>query len=57
MPSSTFRDALYIAADSLRVIAELIRPFMPGTAERTLRMLGTFVRRYPKSGYCDNALW
>jgi len=32
--------ALYVAADTLRVVAELIRPFMPGTAERTLRMLG-----------------
>jgi methionyl-tRNA synthetase len=32
--------ALYVAGDTLRVVAELIRPFMPGTAERTLRMLG-----------------
>ncbi len=32
--------ALYVAADTVRVVAELIRPFMPGTAERTLRMLG-----------------
>jgi methionyl-tRNA synthetase len=32
--------ALYVAADTLRVIAELLRPFMPSTAERTLRMLG-----------------
>jgi len=32
--------ALYAAADTLRVVAELIRPFMPGTAERMLRMLG-----------------
>ncbi|MQA30202.1 MAG: methionine--tRNA ligase [Luteitalea sp.] len=32
--------ALYAAADALRVIAELIRPFMPATGERTLRMLG-----------------
>jgi methionyl-tRNA synthetase len=32
--------ALYVAADILRVVAELLRPFMPGTAERTLRMLG-----------------
>jgi methionyl-tRNA synthetase len=32
--------ALFVAADTLRLIAELLRPFMPGTAERTLRMLG-----------------
>lgn len=32
--------ALYVAADTLRIVAELIRPFMPGTAERTLTMLG-----------------
>ncbi len=32
--------ALFVAADTLRVIAELLRPFMPSTAERTLRMLG-----------------
>ena len=32
--------ALYVAADTLRVIAELIRPFMPETGERTLAMLG-----------------
>jgi methionyl-tRNA synthetase len=32
--------SLYVAADTLRVIAELLRPFVPGTAERTLRMLG-----------------
>ncbi len=32
--------ALYVPADALRVVAELLRPFMPGTAERTLRMLG-----------------
>jgi len=32
--------ALFVAADALRVIAELLRPFLPGTAERTLRMLG-----------------
>jgi methionyl-tRNA synthetase len=29
-----------VAADTLRVIAELLRPFMPDTGERTLRMLG-----------------
>jgi methionyl-tRNA synthetase len=32
--------ALYVAADSLRVIAELLRPFIPDSAERTLGMLG-----------------
>jgi methionyl-tRNA synthetase len=32
--------ALFVAADTLRVIAELLRPFVPGTAERTLKMLG-----------------
>jgi methionyl-tRNA synthetase len=32
--------ALYVAADMVRVISELIRPFMPGTGERALRMLG-----------------
>jgi methionyl-tRNA synthetase len=32
--------ALYVAADTVRVIAELVRPFMPATGERTLRMLG-----------------
>jgi methionyl-tRNA synthetase len=32
--------ALYIAADTLRVVAELLRPFMPGTGDRLLRMLG-----------------
>ncbi len=32
--------ALYIAADTLRVVAELLRPFMPETGDRMLRMLG-----------------
>jgi methionyl-tRNA synthetase len=32
--------SLYVPADALRVVAELLRPFMPGTAERTLAMLG-----------------
>jgi methionyl-tRNA synthetase len=32
--------ALYVAADVLSIIAELLRPFMPDAAERTLRMLG-----------------
>ncbi len=31
---------LYVAADLVRVIGELVRPFMPGTGERILRMLG-----------------
>jgi methionyl-tRNA synthetase len=32
--------SLYVPADALRIIAELLRPFMPATAERTLQMLG-----------------
>jgi methionyl-tRNA synthetase len=32
--------ALYVAADAVRVIAELLRPFMPGTGERMLEMVG-----------------
>jgi methionyl-tRNA synthetase len=32
--------ALYVTVDALRIIAELLRPFMPETGERTLRMLG-----------------
>ena len=32
--------SLYVPADTLRVIAELLRPFMPQTAERMLLMLG-----------------
>jgi methionyl-tRNA synthetase len=32
--------ALHVAGDTVRVIAELVRPFMPATGERTLRMLG-----------------
>ena len=32
--------ALYVAADVLATIAELLRPFMPDAAERTLTMLG-----------------
>jgi methionyl-tRNA synthetase len=39
-PQPELDTALYVAADTLRVIAELIRPFMPGTGDRTLRMLG-----------------
>jgi len=32
--------ALFVAADTLLVLAELLRPFIPGTADRTLKMLG-----------------
>ncbi|MFN7981032.1 MAG: methionine--tRNA ligase [Vicinamibacterales bacterium] len=32
--------SLYATADTLRVVAELLRPFVPGTAERLLQMLG-----------------
>ncbi len=32
--------ALFVAADTLRVIAQLLRPFMPGTSDRALAMLG-----------------
>ena len=32
--------SLYVPADALRIIAELLRPFMPTTAERLLAMLG-----------------
>jgi methionyl-tRNA synthetase len=32
--------SLYVAADTLRVVAELLRPFMPGSAERVLAMVG-----------------
>ena len=32
--------SLFVPADTLRVIAELLRPFMPSTAERMLGMLG-----------------
>jgi methionyl-tRNA synthetase len=35
--------SLYVPADALRIIAELLRPFMPTTAERTLVMLGQTV--------------
>ncbi len=38
--SDELNTALYVAADTVRLIAELIRPFMPDTAERTLRMIG-----------------
>ncbi len=32
--------ALYVAADLVRVVGELVRPFMPDTGERILRMVG-----------------
>jgi methionyl-tRNA synthetase len=32
--------ALFVAADTVRVVAELVRPFMPGTGERMLEMVG-----------------
>ena len=32
--------SLYVAADTLRVVAELLRPFIPGSAERVLAMVG-----------------
>ncbi len=35
--------SLFVPADALRVIAELLRPFLPATAERMLAMLGCAV--------------
>jgi methionyl-tRNA synthetase len=32
--------SLYISADAVRVVAELLRPFLPSTGERMLQMLG-----------------
>ena len=32
--------SLFVSADTLRVVAELLRPFVPKTAERLLNMLG-----------------
>jgi methionyl-tRNA synthetase len=32
--------ALYVAADTVRVVGELVRPFMPATGERMLEMVG-----------------
>jgi methionyl-tRNA synthetase len=37
---SQLATTLYVVADGLRVIAELLRPFIPGSAERALGMLG-----------------
>ena len=48
--------ALYVAADTLRVIAELIRPFMPETGDRTLRMLGTEPARTSWASLAPGAL-
>ena len=48
--------ALYVAADTLRVIAELIRPFMPETGDRTLRMLGTDAGRTSWASLAPGAL-
>jgi methionyl-tRNA synthetase len=39
--------ALYVAADAVRIVGELIRPFMPGTGDRILSMLG--VKPDPRS--------
>ena len=39
--------ALYVAADTVRIVGELIRPFMPGTGDRILKMLG--VKPDPRS--------
>ena len=38
--SAALDTTLYVAADTLRVVAELLRPFMPSTAGRMLSMLG-----------------
>jgi methionyl-tRNA synthetase len=48
--------ALYVAADTLRVIAELIRPFMPETGDRLLRMLGTEPARTSWASLAPGAL-
>jgi len=32
--------SLYVAADAVRVVGELVRPFMPGSGERMLEMVG-----------------
>jgi methionyl-tRNA synthetase len=39
--------ALYVAADTVRVVGELVRPFMPSTGERMLEMVG--VKAAPNS--------
>ncbi len=41
---------LYTSAEALRIIAELLRPFMPDSAGRTLGMLGVTVRKDAWSG-------
>jgi len=38
--ASELHTALFVAADTVRIVAELVRPFMPETGDRTLRMLG-----------------
>jgi methionyl-tRNA synthetase len=48
--------SLYVPADALHVIAELLRPFMPGTAERLLAMLGLPVRQASWSTLAAGAL-
>jgi len=41
---------LYTSAEALRIIAELLRPFMPDSAGRTLGMLGVTIRKDAWSG-------
>jgi methionyl-tRNA synthetase len=48
--------ALFVAADTLRVIAELLRPFVPGTAERTLSMLGVAPQKHSWTSLARGAL-
>jgi methionyl-tRNA synthetase len=38
--SAELATTLFVVADTVRVIAELLRPFMPGTAEKTLTLVG-----------------
>ena len=38
-------ETLYTSAEALRIIAELLRPFMPNAAGRTLGMLGVTIRK------------
>jgi methionyl-tRNA synthetase len=48
--------ALFVAADAVRVIAELTRPFMPQTSERALRMLGVEPARVSWKVLCRGEL-
>jgi methionyl-tRNA synthetase len=48
--------ALSVAADAVRVIAELVRPFMPDAGERTLRMLGIEPSAHSWQSLTRNAL-